>query len=107
MEKKRSIGVIIFSIVFILVGLFFLLAMPLFSILYFIIGIGILMLKPFARYLAIVTSILGIIVNTIKLTSYFNKNISSQIIIALVGTYILHLGVIYFFTCTKVKEQFK
>jgi hypothetical protein len=107
MDKKRSVGIIIFSIVFILLGLLFLLAMPLFSILYIITGIGILTLKPFARYLAIATSILGVVINTIKLVGYWNKGISSQIIIALVGTYLIHLGVIYFFNRPKVKEQFK
>ena len=107
MEKKRTVGIIIFSIVFILLGLFFLLAMPLFSILYIIAGIGVLMLKPFARYLAITTSILGIAINTIKLVSYLNKGVPSQIIIALVGTYLIHSAVIYFFTRPNVKEQFK
>ena len=107
MEKKRSIGVVIFGVVFIFLGVLFILVLPLFSILYLIVGIGILMLKPFARYLAIVTAVLGIVVNSIKMVGLLNKNIPLQLLFALVGTYLIHLGVIYFFTRSQVKEQFK
>lgn len=107
MNKKRSIGVTVLSILYILLGLLFLLAMPLFSILYIIVGIGIFLLKPFARYLAITVSILGFGVNTVKSVGFLNKNMSPQIIVALILTYLYYLGVIYFFTRPKVKKQFK
>ena len=104
---KRSPGLVIFGIIFILAGEIFLPAMPLFSVLYLIVGVGIFFLEPFARYLAIFVSILGIIINTKKLIGFLNKNISMQIVMALAGTYLVYLGIIYFFTRPKVKEQFR
>jgi hypothetical protein len=117
MEKKRSVGVTIFSILYLVVGVLFVLIMPLFSLLYIIAGIGLLLLKPFARYLAVATSILGIVVGTIRgaqmlqsITKVSAGSIfinSLPLLFTLLLTYLFHLGVIFFFTRPKVKEQFK
>jgi hypothetical protein len=106
MQKKASVGVIVFSIVFILLGVLSLLVMPLLSVLYMITGVWVLTLKPSARYLAITTSIFCMVLNTIRLIDYLNKGASFQIILALAITYFVYAGIIYFFTRPKVKEQF-
>ena len=104
-------GVTIFSILYVLVGLLSLLPMPLFSLLYFITGVGVFLLKPFARYLAITTSILGIVVNTIKIPDLLNGTLHREygqgVVLVLGFTYLVHLGVIYFFTRPMVKAQFQ
>jgi hypothetical protein len=91
--------------------------MPLFSLFYIIAGIGLLLLKPFARYLAIVTSILGMVVGTIRGAQMFQSIAkvstgslfinSLPLLFTLLLTYSFHLGVIFFFTRPNVKEQFK
>jgi len=111
MEKKRSVGVIIFSILYILVGLLFILMMPLFSIFYLITGIGVFLLKAFARYLAITVSLFGIIISIISAVGLLQRNLQQtpalRIVIAVILTCLFHLSAIYFFTRPKVKEQFK
>ncbi len=104
---KRSPGIIVFGIIFILLGGYFLPFMPFFSVLYLIIGVGIFFLEPLIRYLAIGVSILGIIVNTVKLLGLLNKGISGRMITALVLTYLAHAAVIYFLTRPKVRAQFR
>ncbi len=104
---RKSPGIIVFGIGFILVGVFFLPLVPFFSILYLIIGVGCFFLEPLIRYLAIAVSVLGIIINTIKLFGLLNKNMSCQVITALAGTYLAHLIIIYFFTRPKIREQFR
>lgn len=104
---RGSPGIIVFGIIFVLIGVFFLPVTPLFSILYIIIGVGLFFLEPLIRYLAIAVSVLGIIINTIKLFGLLNKNIPSPVIVALAGTYLLHLIVIYFFTRPRIKGQFR
>jgi len=88
-------------------GAFFLPLMPFFSILYLIIGVGCFFLEPLIRYLAIAVSVLGIIINTIKLFGLFNKNMSAQVVTVLAGTYLAHLIIIYFFTRPRIREQFR
>lgn len=104
---KKPLGVIVFGVCFILMGAFFLPVMPFFSVLYLIIGVGIFFLEPLIRYLAIGVSILGIIVNTTKLFSLLNKNVSPQITIALAGACLVHLAVIFYLTRPKVKARFR
>jgi len=109
--KKRSIGLIIFGILYIVVGILFLLVTPLFSILYLIVGVGVLMLKTSARTLAIITSILGIIASTASVIILFQKHpeelSKERIITGILLTYLFHSGEIYFFTRPQVKEQFQ
>jgi len=104
---RSSLGIKVFGIVFILLGAFFLQVMPFFSILYLIIGAGCFFLEPLIRYLAIAVSVFGIIINTIRIFSLFNKNISTQVIVALAVTYLVHLAVIYFFTRPGIRAQFR
>jgi len=104
---RSSPGIIVFGVIFILIGAFFLPVMPLFSILYIIIGVGCFFLEPLIRYLAIAVSVLGIIINTVKLAGLLNKDIPRQMIIALALTYLAHFMVIYFFTRPRIKEQFR
>lgn len=105
--KRRSPGIIIFGILYILIGLFFLLTAPLFSILYLIIGIGILMLENLARLLAMFTAILGIISATVSTIDLLRKYPANLLIILLILAYFFFSCVIYFFTRPKVEEQFK
>ena len=104
---RSSPGITAFGIGFILVGVFFLPVVPFFSIPYLIIGVGCFFLEPLIRYLAIAVSVLGIIFNTIRLFSLLDKNIPEQVIVALAGTYLAHLIVIYFFTRPRIKAQFR
>ena len=104
---RSSPGITAFGIGFILVGVFFLPVVPFFSIPYLIIGVGCFFLEPLIRYLAITVSVFGIILNTVRLISLLDKNIPTGVIIALAGTYLVHLAVIYFFTRPKIKAQFR
>ena len=123
MEKKRPGGITAFSILYILMGLIFLIACPLlsvrfglifliigwlfFSFPYLIVGIGIFLLRPFSRYLAIFLSLLGI-VSSIARTIYFSlKSIRLEILFACIMICFIHFFIIYYFTRPKVKEQFK
>lgn len=101
------LGTKAFGIGFILIGVFFLPVIPFFSLLYLIIGVGVFFLEPLIRYLAIAVSVLGIIINTIRIFSLLNKDISTQAIIVLAGTYLVHLIVIYYFTRPRIREQFR
>jgi len=104
---RSSPGITAFGVGFILVGIFFLPVVPFFSIPYLIIGVGCFFLEPLIRYLAITVSVFGIILNTVRLISLLDKNIPTGVIIALAGTYLVHLAVIYFFTRPKIKAQFR
>jgi len=105
--KNRLIGLLVLGIVYIIIGVLFLVILPLFSILYFVAGIGILMLKPFGRYCGLAASILGIIINSLTLAQSLKQGIPLNILIAVVLTYLVHAGIIYYLTRPKVIEQFK
>lgn len=119
MEKKRSVGVIIFGLLFIIctlpnilirfirlgsISLPYLIT-PLISV---VTGIGILLLKEWGRKLALISAIVVVVVSS---AMFF---INPEIIFKnthnlLINIYLLtYFGLVwYFFTRYKVKEQFK
>ncbi len=127
MEKKRSVGVTVVGVLFIifpvsnifLAGILGYYYTPLqylfrgFFVLYPVItGIGILLLKEWARKLAIIfailTTILAIFVCLAK--SFINPEIFFKNVydlIANISMIIIGSLLLYFFTRPKVKEQFK
>ena len=111
MDQRRSVGITFFAIIYTLFGAVSFLNLSAFSILYLILGIGLFMRKASIRILAVVVSILGIVVNVVKAVSLLQKQagkpINSQILVALIGTFLIHASIIYFFTRPSVKAQFQ
>lgn len=103
---KISKGVIAFAIAYILIGALFVMAMPLFSILYILAGAGLFMRKHWGRRIAIIASIMGIVLNTLRI-SHAPSMERLDFWMAVFVTYLFHIGAFYYFTRTKVKEQFK
>ena len=111
MEKKRSVGIIILSIINMLMALYCVFNERwFFAPIYIVAGIGILLLKPFARYLAIVFSGYGIISLSVLFIYLLIKEPRAWLELTLVIPYILTViynsFIIYFLTRPKVKRQF-
>lgn len=104
---KTSIGIVAFAIAYILIGLLFLMTMPLFSILFILAAVGLFMRRHWGRRIVIVVSILGIVVNTVRIFNSVSAVVRLDFWIAVFLTYLFHLGACYYFTRSKVKEQFK
>ena len=112
MEKKRSVGLIVLSVFYILIGITTLFFVPLFSILFIIIGIGLLALKNSIRCLAIISHIiLAIAMPILRFAglSGFSRQetMGITIISATIISILVHCGIIFYLTRPKVKAQFK
>jgi len=112
MEKKRSVGIIILSIAYILIGLITLFITPLFSVLFVIFGIGLFTLKNSIRYLAIFThAILAVVMPILRYAglSGFSKQeaMNINIIFATLIAILINGYIIFYLTRPNVKEQFK
>lgn len=113
MVIRQPVGVIIFGILYFLFGVMHIVVTPLFSILCIITGIELFLLEPFARYFAIVTSIIAIIFNilgAVHLAPVIARSLlivnRLPLIFVLPSIYLFHGAAIYFFTRPKVKAQF-
>lgn len=102
----RPAGIVLFSILYVLVGLFSAVTIPLFSLLLIITSIGVFLHKPFGRYLAITVSALGTLINTINLIQFIQTGIEIDITVALILTYVFHLFAIYYFTRPDIIDEF-
>lgn len=133
MEKKRSVGLTIIGALFIIgsilsVAMLFLAHSPVilsltmivffgFALIGFYAGVGILMLKPSARILAIALLIVKIpygIINTFKDFNILISGSPIPIPLVLLPLFLgivlvagINIGIIFYLTRPKVKEQFK
>jgi len=137
MEKKRSVGVTVFGIIMIIVGILGILSslvggsmicsiagvkphaiflgvgflFTTIGIMYLIGGFGVLSLKPWARNLTLLLSSFNSILIILMLLGTVKVIVKDPIAILYCIPQILLLflliGIIYFFTRPKVKEQFK
>ena len=120
MEKRRSVGVTVFGWLYIVLGVFGVLAffqrnsLIVFSApLSLLSGIGLLKLKEWARILTIILTIVGVLFRAIiYLRSILLDAMPlNEALIFIIEwnflTWIIAIIIIYFFTRPKVKEQFR
>jgi len=112
MEKKRSVGVTLFGVLYLCVGLVSLANLTVFTFLYLFCGVGLLLRRSSARYAAILTSLLAIGISAValprNLQALSQQGKSSLEMGVSLGLYfLLHLGAIAFFARPKVRAYFR